>query len=270
MPIDFPSTPTTNQTYTYNNKLWVFNGSAWVGGTVVSLLPSGSMQMYAGAVTQSASAGVVTTTAPSGWLLCDGAIVSRTTYSALFTAIGTVYGSGDGSTTFNLPDTRGRVPMGSGTGLGLNASGTGVTSGTAMTARALGAWFGEETHLLTATELAAHTHANTVGSSAGGSNSITGTANSNTAHTHDIRMKADSSTVNGNFLLATSGTSTTYNFTSTGGTHGGGAGNGDGKTVSTNTDHSHNIGINNVANTPADGRHATIPPALVFNFIIKT
>lgn len=41
---------------------------------------------------------------PSGWLLCDGAYVSRTTYSALFAAIGTVYGAGDGTTTFNLPD----------------------------------------------------------------------------------------------------------------------------------------------------------------------
>jgi hypothetical protein len=50
--------------------------------------------------------------APSGWLLCDGTAVSRTTYSALFAAIGTSYGAGDGSTTFNLPDLRGRVPVG--------------------------------------------------------------------------------------------------------------------------------------------------------------
>lgn len=53
--------------------------------------------------------------APAGWLLCNGTAVSRTTYSALFTAIGTAYGAGDGSTTFNLPDLRGRV------GFGLNA-----------------------------------------------------------------------------------------------------------------------------------------------------
>lgn len=51
-------------------------------------------------------------TAPSGWLKCDGSAVSRTTYAALFAAIGTLYGAGDGSTTFNLPNLIGRVPFG--------------------------------------------------------------------------------------------------------------------------------------------------------------
>jgi microcystin-dependent protein len=59
-----------------------------------SLLPAGVVFPYAG------------NTAPSSYLLCDGSAVSRTTYAALFAAIGTNYGSGDGSTTFNLPDTR--------------------------------------------------------------------------------------------------------------------------------------------------------------------
>lgn len=53
---------------------------------------------------------------PTGWLECDGSAVSRSTYSALFTAIGTTWGSGDGSTTFNLPDFRNRSPIGAGTG----------------------------------------------------------------------------------------------------------------------------------------------------------
>jgi microcystin-dependent protein len=51
-------------------------------------------------------------TAPSGYLECNGAAVSRSTYSALFTAIGSTYGSGDGSTTFNLPDLRGEFVRG--------------------------------------------------------------------------------------------------------------------------------------------------------------
>lgn len=51
-------------------------------------------------------------TPPSGWLVCDGSAVSRTTYAALFAAIGTAWGAGDGSTTFNLPDMRGRVGAG--------------------------------------------------------------------------------------------------------------------------------------------------------------
>lgn len=50
--------------------------------------------------------------APTGWLLCDGAAISRTTYADLFDALGTTYGVGNGTTTFNLPDLRGRVPVG--------------------------------------------------------------------------------------------------------------------------------------------------------------
>lgn len=53
-----------------------------------------------------------TGTAPTGWLLCNGDAVSRSTYADLFAVIGTTYGSGNGSTTFNVPDFRGRVPAG--------------------------------------------------------------------------------------------------------------------------------------------------------------
>ncbi len=53
-----------------------------------------------------------TTTAPSGWLSCDGTAVSRSTYSALFAIIGTNFGIGDGSSTFNLPSLKGNVPVG--------------------------------------------------------------------------------------------------------------------------------------------------------------
>jgi microcystin-dependent protein len=85
-------------------------------------------------------------TPPGGWLLCDGRAVSRTTYSGLFSIISTNWGAGDGVTTFNLPDLRGRAPIGMGTG----ASGT---------AYALGQVGGEETHKLVLAEIAAHAHA---------------------------------------------------------------------------------------------------------------
>jgi len=85
------------------------------------------------------------TAAPTGFLLCDGSAVSRTTYAALFTAISTSYGVGDGSTTFNVPDCRGRVKVGTGTGTGL-------------TARSIAQTFGTETHTLTTAEIPAHTH----------------------------------------------------------------------------------------------------------------
>lgn len=60
---------------------------------------------------------------PSGWMVCDGSAVSRTTYSDLFAIIGTTYGTGDGSTTFNIPDCRQRFLIGKA------ASGTGSTLG---------------------------------------------------------------------------------------------------------------------------------------------
>jgi microcystin-dependent protein len=60
------------------------------------------------------------TVAPTGFLACEGQAVSRTTYATLFTAIGTTWGSGDGSTTFNLPDLRGMFVRGTGT----NATGS--------------------------------------------------------------------------------------------------------------------------------------------------
>ena len=80
-------------------------------GAFVAKGMAGMVQMFAGS------------TAPSGWLLCNGAAVSRTTYAALFAVIGTTYGSGDGSTTFNLPDLRDRMPIGAGNLYALNAAG---------------------------------------------------------------------------------------------------------------------------------------------------
>ena len=70
-------------------------------GASVNFL-TGEIKMYGGA------------SAPTGWLLCDGSAVSRTTYAPLFAVIGTTYGIGDNSTTFNLPDGRGKVPVGAG------------------------------------------------------------------------------------------------------------------------------------------------------------
>lgn len=100
---------------------------------------------------------------PYGYLECDGSAVSRATYAQLFAVISTTFGVGDGSTTFNIPDLRGRILAGAGTGTGGGSSGTGaISGGSALTARSLSAWFGEETHLLTSGEsgVPAHTHPN--------------------------------------------------------------------------------------------------------------
>ncbi len=82
---------------------------------------------------------------PSGFLACDGAAVSRATYADLFAVIGTTHGAGDGVTTFNLPDARGRSAVGTGQGSGL-------------TNRALGATGGAESHTLTEAQMPMHGH----------------------------------------------------------------------------------------------------------------
>jgi microcystin-dependent protein len=91
---------------------------------------------------------------PTGYFLCDGQAISRTTYAALFLAIGTTYGIGDGATTFNIPDCRGRAVIGAGTGAGL-------------TPRARGDVGGAESVALAATDIPAHVHAVGVSDSTG-------------------------------------------------------------------------------------------------------
>lgn len=84
-------------------------------------VPSGVMLDYGGL------------SAPAGFLLCDGSAVSRTTFATLFGVVSTRYGIGDGSTTFNLPDSRGRTPFGAGTIGSVTISvGTGAGSNVAM------------------------------------------------------------------------------------------------------------------------------------------
>jgi len=76
--------------------------------TINNFLPAGMVMMYA------------SNPPPSNWLECDGSAISRTDYSALFSAIGTTYGEGDGSTTFNLPDLRGEFVRGWDNGRGID------------------------------------------------------------------------------------------------------------------------------------------------------
>lgn len=89
---------------------------AGLASLTVQLSPPGQVAVFA------------RSTAPTGWLKANGAAVSRTTYAALFAAIGTTFGVGDGSTTFNLPDMRGEFVRGLDDGRGVNAG------------RALGSW----------------------------------------------------------------------------------------------------------------------------------
>lgn len=108
-------------------------------------LPPGSILPYAGS------------SAPSGFLLCYGQAIDRTTYASLFSAIGTTYGAGDGSTTFNLPDLRGRLVAGQDDMGGSSADRLTNQSG-GVDGDTLGATGGSETHTLTTAQMPTHQH----------------------------------------------------------------------------------------------------------------
>lgn len=226
------------------------------------IIPSGVVLPYAGA------------TAPNGWLLCFGQAVPRTTYSGLFAAIGTTYGVGDGTTTFGLPDLRGRSVFGKDDMGGVAASRvTNAVSGIVGTT--LGATGGTEllhSHGHTAgtfatvaidsfTQSANHTHTFT-----------TGTMNSNTAHTH---LQNDYTVGGGGPVIGTRGdiyaagvlsnTNTPTQSTNIDHTH-------SGITAGMSANHTHNVPSTTLTGTSATngtGNSQNMTPTIILNQIIK-
>jgi microcystin-dependent protein len=188
------------------------------------IAPVGSMWMYGGS------------SAPSGWLFCDASAVSRTTYSALYTIIGTTFGSGDGSTTFNLPDLKGRTPIGAGTGSGL-------------TARARGDKVGEENHALSTAELASHGHS----VSATSDNQTPTVSITDPGHTHAVAGPDQANS--GSTRLAAGSTSSATGSNTTG-------------ITASQSAHSHTITVSQ-SNAGSGTAHNTMQPSICLNFIIK-
>lgn len=232
----------------------------------LNLTPIGAVMDYAG------------TAAPSKWLLLDGTAINRTTYSALFSVIGTTYGVGDGSSTFNLPDARGRVVAGKDDMGGSSANRlTGQAGG--LNGDTLGATGGVETHTLTEAQLAAHDHTQQ-GSFASGAVSADHThtqqgtfasGGRSAAHTHNAIFDQSSANSGGGVSVSnlqgvgdTEVTSTesadhAHNTTISGQTGG----------ISAN--HTHTVTISgNTANAGSGSAHNNVQPTIIFNKIIYT
>lgn len=194
------------------------------------LVPPGTLMMY------------IASTAPEGWLICNGLAISRTTYSALFGIMGTIYGAGDGTTTFNLPDMRGRSPLGYGTGAGLSA-------------RALGAIGGTETHLLTAAEMPEHTHTGTTASSGTHTHTV-----NDPGHTHTQTTVNDDFNNSGGsppgFTTDSQGSMTWSNINSST----------TGITINSAGAHTHTFTTDSAGSGVA---HNNMSPFIVVNYIIK-
>ena len=138
------------------------NFSTTVATALAALVPSGT-------VSQTARA-----TAPTGYLLCDGSAISRTTYSSLFDAIGTAYGVGDNSTTFNIPNLKGRIPV------GFDSSQSEFDT--------LGETGGAKTHTLTEAQMPSHTHTGTTGNQSA-NHTHSGTTSTSGNHNHNFTIQ---------------------------------------------------------------------------------
>jgi microcystin-dependent protein len=186
----------------------------------------------------------VTGTAPTGWLICDGSTKSTTTnpeYTNLYGVIGTIYG-GTGATSFRLPDLRGRVPMGAGTGNTYDASK--VDTGD-LTARTIGDYVSNaETVTLTDAQIPGHSHPN----------ALTGTTTFAAAtHYHGVNSNFTAGYSNGNGFYYTEGNTVVGNGTTNTGPN----------------DNTASVGLSNGTNTGGGGAHNNVQPSTVINFIIK-
>ncbi len=239
------------------------SGDLTVGGSF-NIVPAGTVVMH--------GAG----TAPSGWLACDGSAVSRTTYADLFASIGTRYGSGDGSTTFNLPGTASLVPVG--IAVSGSAGGTTVSGSSSLNALALDNQNADHSHTITvANANANHSHTITV-ANANANHSHSWSANFNTTNQNASHTHGYQKTNNSNVAANTNNQSASHSHNFNSGTVNTNAANAghshNANSANANANHSHNA---NAGNQSASHNHdlssSTISTTInvePFLFIIKT
>jgi microcystin-dependent protein len=219
------------------------DGNLIVADPNLAVIPVGGIVPYGG------------TTAPSGFLLCDGTAVSRTTYKALYDVIGTAYGVGDGSTTFNPPDLRQKFP------LGKAASGTGNT---------LGATGGAIDHTHSG---GSHTHTFATTTALDGDHAHTVAAHTHTiAHTHTASGTVDPTTVDQTVTVDTgSGVDVTLDIhTHTYSATTGGSSNANTGSASpaTSADGDHTHAVSGTSDAASGTTGTNNPPYAVVNFVI--
>lgn len=196
--------------------------------SIDSFTPIGSMMPYAGSA------------APTGWLLTDGSAVSRTTYAALFAVCGTTYGSGNGTTTFNLPNLQNRVPVGSGSTYSRGSTG------------------GSASITLTSGQLPSHSHSFSSSTDSGGSHSHSGSTGS-ASHSHSVGNQNSRSDI-----LAGGGTTTA----STGGGSTGSDSHSHSITVDSGGGHTHSMS-GSTGSTGSGSSVDNMQPYLAMPYIIR-
>lgn len=224
------------------DRVWIIQqGPQFIVGGRLSgtdaFTPIGAMMPFAGSVS----------TPPTGWLSCDGSAVSRTTYAVLYAVVGTTYGAGNGTTTFNLPNLQNRVPVGSG-----SSYTRGQTGGTS-------------TVTLTDSQMPSHGHSLSVSGStnSAGSHSHGGSTDSDGGHSHSGDGGAGSRSdllASGGSNAATPGTGST----SSAGSHN------HGLSTDSGGSHSHTVSVSgSVGSAGSDAAHENMQPFVAMPYIIR-